>query len=276
MYIFAPSTTHIDWRESKNSTFLHSGLSGWYISFSEENEKLVEQNCTLLRENAVLHEQNRALIKKIKEQEVTILELRGRLGLNSKNSSKPPSSDGYAKPKPKSRINAQGKNLAASKGILALIWRFRMSRMKFCNICLKNVRVVLISLPARQMRIFPSQNLGMLLMSLSQPRRQNIRHSSPPVVPATKLIFRHIFQKAWMHTSIMVSLSRYWQDYSSTFGAISFERIHILLNSLMEYKFPLEHLWPWCHGVQKKSHLLWRTLRGYPGWKGLFLKILNN
>ena len=143
MYSFAPSTTHIDWRKFKNSTFLHSGLSGRHISFSEENEVLVEQNCTLLRENAVLHEQIWALIEKIKEQEATILELCGRLGLNSKNSSKPPSSDGYAKPKPKSRINAQGKNLAASKGILALIWRFRMSRMKFCNICLKNVRVVL-------------------------------------------------------------------------------------------------------------------------------------
>ncbi len=35
-------------------------------------------------------EQNPALVKEIKEQESEILELRGRLGLNSTNSSRPP------------------------------------------------------------------------------------------------------------------------------------------------------------------------------------------
>lgn len=45
-----------------------------------------------------------------------VSELRRRLGLNSQNSSKPPSSDGYAKPKPKSRRQRSGKKPGGQKG----------------------------------------------------------------------------------------------------------------------------------------------------------------
>ena len=116
MYSSATFTTHVDWEEFGNPSFLHSGFSGRYSSFSEENEVLIEQNRTLSRENAILHEQNCALLEKIKEQETTILELRARLGLNSTNSSKPPSSDGYAKPKPKSRRQHSGKKPGGQQG----------------------------------------------------------------------------------------------------------------------------------------------------------------
>ena len=47
-----------------------------------------------------------ALIEKLT---VEIAELRARLDMNSRNSSKPPSSDGYGKPAPKSRRRRSGK-----------------------------------------------------------------------------------------------------------------------------------------------------------------------
>jgi len=43
-------------------------------------------------------------------------ELKNRLGLNSQNSSKPPSTDGYNKPQPKSRRTKSGKKAGAQKG----------------------------------------------------------------------------------------------------------------------------------------------------------------
>ena len=48
-----------------------------------------------------------ALIEKLT---VEIAELRARLDMNPRNSSKPPSGDGYAKPAPKSRRGRSGKN----------------------------------------------------------------------------------------------------------------------------------------------------------------------
>ncbi len=45
-----------------------------------------------------------------------ITELRARLGMNSRNSSKPPSSDGYAKPAPKSRRGSSGKKPGKQPG----------------------------------------------------------------------------------------------------------------------------------------------------------------
>jgi transposase len=45
-------------------------------------------------------------------------QLRARLGMNSKNSSKPPSSDGYTKPAPKSRRQRSGKKAGKQPGAL--------------------------------------------------------------------------------------------------------------------------------------------------------------
>jgi len=52
----------------------------------------------------------------IAEQAAEIAELRARLNMNSRNSSKPPSSDGYAKPAPKSRRKRSGKKPGKQPG----------------------------------------------------------------------------------------------------------------------------------------------------------------
>lgn len=51
----------------------------------------------------------RSLSERVEALTAKVAELEGRLALNSQNSSKPPSSDGYGKPKPKS-LRGVGKN----------------------------------------------------------------------------------------------------------------------------------------------------------------------
>jgi len=52
----------------------------------------------------------------IEKLSVEIADLRARLNMNSRNSSKPPSSDGYAKPTPKSRRQRSGKKPGKQPG----------------------------------------------------------------------------------------------------------------------------------------------------------------
>ena len=65
-------------------------------------------------------EQKDALILQLFEQigklSAEIQDLRSQLSKNSRNSSKPPSSDGYGKPKPKSRRTKSGKSSGGQKG----------------------------------------------------------------------------------------------------------------------------------------------------------------
>jgi transposase len=55
-------------------------------------------------------------VRKLLEQDERIRELEGRLSLDSHNSSKPPSTDGYHKPAPKSRRKKTGRKPGGQKG----------------------------------------------------------------------------------------------------------------------------------------------------------------
>lgn len=70
----------------------------------------------LIGENASLREAVAEQAKAIEKLSIEIVELRARLGMNSRNSSKPPSSDGYEKPAPKSRRVRSGKKPGKQPG----------------------------------------------------------------------------------------------------------------------------------------------------------------
>ena len=65
-------------------------------TLEEHNASLTEQNARLLKQNAALEKANKALTQRVED-------LERRLGLNSSNSGKPPSSDGLSKPARKKR-----------------------------------------------------------------------------------------------------------------------------------------------------------------------------
>lgn len=64
----------------------------------------------------LLWEQNQLLLQKNAQLEARIKQLEDRLAKNSQNSSKPPSSDGYSKPNPKSRREKGKRNRGGQKG----------------------------------------------------------------------------------------------------------------------------------------------------------------
>ncbi len=70
----------------------------------------------LLEQNASLLKQNEILTATIAELNQTIQELKEQLNKNSKNSSKPPSSDGLKKPAPKSLRKPSGKKAGGQNG----------------------------------------------------------------------------------------------------------------------------------------------------------------
>jgi transposase len=70
----------------------------------------------LLEQNAQLRELVQSLTAQLASQQKQILELQARLGKNSTNSSKPPSSDALAKPAPKSLRVAGQRPIGAPKG----------------------------------------------------------------------------------------------------------------------------------------------------------------
>ena len=62
------------------------------------------------------------LTEKLAKAEARIAELEEQLHKDSHNSSKPPSSDGYKKPAPKSLRKKSGKKRADKRGIRDTIW----------------------------------------------------------------------------------------------------------------------------------------------------------
>ena len=81
----------------------------------------MEENCqeiisALQEEIRVLKEELAQTRELLKEKDAVIAELKEQLRKNSQNSSKPPSSDGYRKPRPVSNREKTGRKAGAQAG----------------------------------------------------------------------------------------------------------------------------------------------------------------
>jgi transposase len=95
-------------------------VSGWGVCFDlGVSQPPVSPPLTyeeLLAENAELAEKNARLKTMVAQAVARIPELEARLGMTSKNSGKPPSSDGLAKPAPKSLRGKSSRGPGRPKG----------------------------------------------------------------------------------------------------------------------------------------------------------------
>lgn len=80
-----------------------------------ELAELRAENAELRRDRQLLTEQLAALAEVNRELRERVAELERRLSANSRNSHRPPSSEGYAKPRPRSRRDGRAASQGASR-----------------------------------------------------------------------------------------------------------------------------------------------------------------
>ena len=80
-------------------------------------QDLLEQNADLRAQNTAMIEQLARLNATVDSLQQTIKELQEQINKNSKNSSKPPSSDGLKKPAPKSLRQSSGKKAGGQENV---------------------------------------------------------------------------------------------------------------------------------------------------------------
>ena len=201
---------------------------------SHENDALAGQLQVALRENALLTERNRELEKKVAELEAIVGELCRRLGLNSRNSSKPPSSDGYDKPKPKSLRKPSGKKSGGQPG-------HRGSHMEIPHE------------PDEVRHHFPQKCQECPHLSSCQEQGNFACTESRYVVDVdittkvtehqtlqpTNCLYEEVQRTARFPENVKAHI-QYGDSVTvlvsllSTYGAVSYERIHVILSSLMD------------------------------------------
>ena len=79
----------------------------------EEAQQIINTLWQMLGE---MHKEIKRLDRKVEQQSEEIKKLKGQLSLYSRNSSKPPSTDGLQKPSPKSLRKKSGKRPGGQKG----------------------------------------------------------------------------------------------------------------------------------------------------------------
>jgi transposase len=127
---------------------------------AEEYAGMREVNATLAEQNRVLAEHNRVLAERIAE-------LERRLDANPRNSHRPPSSEGYAKPPPRSRRTRSGRQPGGQPGsagtTLAQVAdpdEVRTHRPRRCSGCRRSLRrAPVTSTEARQVADLPEIRL---------------------------------------------------------------------------------------------------------------------
>ena len=200
---------------------------------SQEKDVLLEQLQAVSRERDLLAERNRYLEIKVAELEAVVNELRRRLGLNSRNSSKPPSSDGYGKPKPKNRRQRSGKKPGGQKGHSG-------SHMEIPHE------------PDEVLQHFPDNCQGCPHLGSCQAQGNFAATESRYVVDVeitTKVTEHQTLSPAYCPYGDVKRAAQFPDNVKahiqygdsvsilacllSTYGAVSYERIHVILSSLM-------------------------------------------
>ena len=110
----------------------------------------------LMEQNAAMAGQISQLTKTVESLNQTIQKLQEQLNKNSKNSSKPPSSDGFKKPpvnKDLAYASLQAKNRAVRKDTKENTFLSLSPQIKRRSICIPHAVAVLIMIPAWNMPV---------------------------------------------------------------------------------------------------------------------------